>query len=138
MVTPAPQSLVQRIIRIGGYTLGSCLALVGTLGLYFEFVDRKTSHNSVFGYALGGAMAVSGVLILVGLGTRYHGGMWSLCGTVLVSFGIVVGSWSADNYLRSSSISVPIECLLVLAFVGLGCSCLVFGHRRHRRLSLVR
>jgi hypothetical protein len=124
------------VTRIAGYAVGGCLALGGALGLFQEFVDRNTSRDVVFGYALGAAMVFSGAAICIALGNRYRGGAWTLGGAILGSFGIVVGALALDNYLRDSRIPALIECLLVLVFVGLGSSCLLIGHLRHRRVAV--
>src|SRR5438876_4696783 len=68
--------------HMAGYVIAGVLVALGSYGLVFEFVARKTSEDILFGYVLAALFIGSGLVVYLATRFRYAAGIWFAVGLV--------------------------------------------------------
>jgi Na+/phosphate symporter len=122
--------------HIAGYVVAAVLVALGSYGLVFEFVSRKTSEDILFGYVLAALFIGSGVLVYLATRFRYAAGIWFPVGLVLLFMGIVGSVLGLDILLKGTPREALLRILIMTTVFLIGAFvCLLLGHRRHQRAS---
>ena len=127
-------STYHKIGRVVAYTSGVALIFFAVLDLSVAIVLGEHQFLPFASRVFDVSFIICGVLICVATRLRYSGGFCFILGAIFVAGAITTTAAILEAYMRGEHFRNPISWYLRDAiFFGVGCSCLVLGHLRHRK-----